>query len=144
MNATLMPTNGARWLRNEVDRLLDRMSDNDGFATAGEWVPRMDVSETPDEVKLRIEIPGIDPKDIQLLLENDVLTIRGEKHEEAEQKTEEFVRSERTYGKFARSMKLPAPVDPEKVSAIFKNGVLAVAMPKSAMTKGTKIPIKTI
>lgn len=144
MNATLVPTVGARWLRNEMDRLLDRISDGNDFPTTGEWTPRVDLSESPEAVTARLEVPGIDPKDIQLTLEHDILAIRGEKREESEQKTERFIRVERSYGSFARTMRLPAPVDAARVTATFKNGLLTIFMPKSAEAKGVTIPIKIL
>ena len=142
MKATLVPTTGARWLRNEMDRLFDRVWDGDEYPTMGEWAPRMDVSETPEAFVARVEIPGIEPKDVHVLIEHDVLTVKGEKHEEMEQKAEKFLRLERGYGSFARSIKLAAPVDPTKVNATFKNGLLSIVMPKAAEAKGVTIPIK--
>ncbi|HTO91683.1 MAG TPA: Hsp20/alpha crystallin family protein [Candidatus Sulfotelmatobacter sp.] len=142
MKATLVPTTGARWLRNEMDRLFDRVWDGDEFSTMGEWAPRMDVSETPDALTARIEIPGIEPKDVQVLIEHDVLTVKGEKHEEAEQKSEKYLRLERGYGAFTRSVRLPAPVEANKVVATFKNGLLVITMPKAAEAKGVTVPIK--
>lgn len=144
MNATLMPSVGARWLRNEMDRLLDRISDGNDFPTTGEWTPRVDLSETPEAVMARLEVPGIDPKDIQVTLEHDILAIKGEKHEESERKNERFIRVERSYGSFARTVRLPAAVDAAKVTATFKNGLLTIVMPKSDEAKGVTIPIKIL
>jgi HSP20 family protein len=90
-----------------------------------------------------MEVPGIDPKDIKISLENHVLTISGERKQGEEEKEERFYRVERSYGAFARSIRLPMPVDEKMVNAVFKNGVLMITVPKTEMGKGTFIPIKT-
>jgi len=102
----------------------------------------MDVSETKDALTARLEVPGIEVKDIQILLQNGVLTIKGEKRKETEEKDEKFYRMERTHGTFLRALRLPAPVDGARVQATFKNGVLTVLMPKAAEAKGATIPIQ--
>jgi HSP20 family protein len=144
MKSTMVPATGSRWIRNEVDRLLDRMWDGDDVATMGEWTPRVDLTETPEALTARIEIPGIDPKDIQVTLEHDVLSIKGEKREQVDEKKERFLRTERRYGSFIRTMKLPMTVDATRVMATFKNGLLEIMMPKAPEAKGTTIPIKLI
>jgi HSP20 family protein len=125
-----------------MDRLFDRVWDGDEFVTLGEWVPRVDLTDAPETLTARIEIPGIEPKDIHVTLEHDVLTVKGEKRAEGERKDEKVLRIERAYGSFERSLKLPAPVDAQKVNATFKNGLLVIEMPKAAQAKGTAIPIK--
>jgi HSP20 family protein len=143
MKSTMMlPTTGSRWIRNEVDRLLDRMWDGDDVATMGEWTPRVDLTESPDALMARVEIPGIDPKDVQVTLENEILTVKGEKREEIDEKKERFLRTERSYGAFIRTMKLPMAVDGARVVATFKNGLLEIVMPKAPGAKGMTIPIK--
>lgn len=142
MKSTMLPTTGSRWIRNEVDRLLDRMWDGDDIATMGEWTPRVDLTESPEVLTARVEIPGIDPKDVQVTLEHDLLSIKGEKREQVDEKKERFLRTERSYGAFVRTMKLPVTVDAARVSASFKNGLLEIMMPKAPEAKGTTIPIK--
>ncbi len=102
----------------------------------------MDVSETKDNLIAKLEVPGIDAKDIQISLQENLLTIKGEKRQEQEEKEEHYHRVERTYGMFARSVRLPVTVDGSKVVATFKNGLLTVTLPKTPMSKGTTIPIK--
>ncbi len=91
---------------------------------------------------VKAEVPGIDPKDIHISLQEQLLTIKGEKQEEREEKEQHFYRMERTYGAFTRSVRLPVTVDGSKVTATFKNGLLTVTLPKTTAAKGTTIPIK--
>jgi len=88
------------------------------------------------------ELPGVDAKDIGIELTGDLLTLRGEKEKRTEEKEERYHRTERTYGAFLRSVRLPMAVDGSKVTATFKNGVLVVTLPKTAAAKGTMIPVK--
>ena len=134
----------------EVDRLFDDMGR--GWAlgpirfleprTATEVVPRLDVSETEQEVKVTAELPGMDEKDVTVTLEGDVLTLKGEKKAEAEEKGKNFHRVERTYGSFQRVITLPAEVDATKVTAGFKKGVLTVTLAKSPASQTRKIEVK--
>ena len=134
----------------EVDRLFDDMGR--GWAlgpirfleprTATEVVPRLDVSETEREVKVTAELPGMDEKDVTVTLEGDVLTLKGEKKAEAEEKGKNFHRVERTYGSFQRVITLPAEVDAAKVTAGFKKGVLTVTLAKSPASQTRKIEVK--
>jgi HSP20 family protein len=91
---------------------------------------------------VKAEIPGMDPKEIQLSLQDQVLTLKGEKKQEKEEKDEHYYRAERSYGTFVRAVRLPTPVDGSKVAATFKNGLLTVTLPKAPTAKGTTIPIK--
>jgi HSP20 family protein len=100
----------------------------------GSW-PSLEVNASDNEVRVSAELPGMDEKDIEVLVDNDVLTIRGEKKSETEDKDRRF--SERYYGRFERSLALPFEVDEEKAEASFKNGVLTVTLPKSATAKDT-------
>jgi HSP20 family protein len=138
-----MPRTGTS-LRQEIDRLFDRFIEPGWLQmpALGDWEPKVDVSETKDAVVVRAEVPGVDQKDIGLSLQEGVLTIKGEKEEEKEEKDKRYHRVERSYGAFARAIRLPAAVDSSKVSATFKDGVLTVTLPKTAAAKGTAIPIK--
>jgi HSP20 family protein len=139
---TLMPTTGLTSLRKEMDRLFDRFwEDGPDLLPTGEWAPSLDLSETKDALVARVEVPGMEPKDIQLTIRDNVLTVRGEKKREAEHKDERFFRSERSYGTFLRAMRLPLTVDEAKVNARFKDGVLTVTMPKGAGARGITIPV---
>jgi HSP20 family protein len=141
--STLMPRTGTN-LRREIERLFDRFLEPGWLQmpVLGAWEPKVDVSETKDAVIVKAEIPGVDQKDIGLSLQEGVLTIKGEREEEKEEKDKRYHRVERSYGAFARTIRLPATVDSGKVSATFKDGVLTVTLPKTAAAKGTAIPIK--
>ena len=93
-------------------------------------VPRMDVSETDNEIRITADLPGIQEKDIEITLADDVLTIRGETKTEREETKEDFHLMERAQGAFARSLRLPFPVDASAVKAGFKDGVLSIVIPK--------------
>lgn len=141
---SLMPFLGMPSLKQEMDKLFDRFAEFklDEFPVTGEWAPMMDVTETKDAVMVKAEVPGMDPKDIQISLQEQLLTIKGEKHQEKEEKEERYYRMERSYGVFTRTVRLPVAVDGSKVSASFKNGLLTVTLPKTPAAKGTMIPIK--
>lgn len=100
--------------------------------------PRVDVAETGEEIKVSVELPGLEEKDIDLSLSRDVLTIRGEKRREEEKKGRNYYRAERSYGSFTRSIPLPAPVDADRADAIFRKGVLTIALPKASTPEGRK------
>ena len=140
---TLVPTKLTS-LRRQMDQLFDRLWEPDYHeaATLGEWNPIMDVAETKDSLIIKVEVPGIHPEDIQVSLQEQVLTVKGEKKKERDEKDEHYFRIERTYGAFARSVRLPVPVDPAKVNAMFRNGVLTVTLIKLPEVKGISIPIK--
>lgn len=142
---TLTPERGLVTLRNEMDRLFDRIWEPDGFELpmTGEWFPKFDMVENQGEILIRAEVPAIEPKEIHITLDKNVLTIKGEKKREDEQKDERYYRAERAYGAFARTIRLPAYVDGKKVNAAFKNGLLTIRLPKTTEAIGTEIPIKT-
>ena len=138
----LVPETGMTTLRKEMDRLFERFWDGDETPAQGAWNPRIDISETKEAFTVKAEVPGIEPKEIQLTLENGVLILRGEKRQDMEQKDERFYRAERSYGSFVRSLRLPANVDATKVNATFKHGLLTVVLPKAAEARGQAIPIQ--
>ena len=142
----LTPSAGMDNLRREMDRMFDRLWQQNGFelTTAGEWSPSTDVMETKDGFVAKLEVPGIEPKDISVSVHAGILTIKGEKKQELEDKKEHFYRVEREYGAFVRSIHLPTTVDEARVNATFTNGLLTVVLPKTADAKGTTVPIKTI
>jgi HSP20 family protein len=113
-------------------------------ATASTAVaPRIDVSETDSEIKIEVEMPGVEEKDVEVVLSNGRLTIKGEKKQEKEEKKKDYHLVERSYGAFARSIGLPFEADPSKVQARFDKGVLTVTVPKppDVKAKEKKIPI---
>jgi HSP20 family protein len=145
MTQGLMPWMGFGTVKSEMDRLFDRLVATkwDDFPTLGEWCPSMDISETKDSLVVKVEVPGMDQKDIRISLQENLLTITGEKTQEKDEKEERYHRVERSYGAFTRGVRLPVGVDGSKVLATFKNGLLTVTLPKTPAAKGTTIPIKT-
>jgi len=133
------PWQELREMREQMDRLLGSFMMGRGGM---EWVPAVDITERPNELVLTAELPGMRREDIEIELENNVLTIRGEKKAEHEEKGEERYVFERQFGSFARSFTLPRTVDPDRIHARFENGVLTVKMPKSEAAKGRKIDVE--
>ena len=132
-------------LKQDMDRMFDRMFEPrwDEFLAAGDWVPSLDLSETKDALVLKMEVPGMEAGDIQISLQENLVTVKGEKRQEKEEKEEQYHRTERSYGAFTRTVRLPVGVDASKVTASFKNGVLVVTLPKTPGAKGVSIPVKT-
>jgi HSP20 family protein len=107
----------------------------------GLWTPNVDVSETKDEIVVTAEMPGLKKEDIKLSVQDNVITLSGEKKSEEEKKDANFYRLERSFGSFCRSFTLPTPVEAEKIKASFKDGILKVTLPKSEKVKPKEIPI---
>jgi HSP20 family protein len=128
--------------RKDLDRLFGGFSLEVPFAGEGEWAPVMDVTETENGFVVKTEVPGIDPKQVDVQVTGDVVTVRGERKEEKEEKKENYLRRERVYGSFSRSVRLPAPVDPKGVEARYTAGVLTIRLPKSEESRKRKIEIK--
>ena len=103
--------------------------------------PAVDIYDQDDKVVIKAELPGVDKKDIHVGLEDRVLTLKGERSHENEVKEEKFYRKERAYGKFERAFTLPAGLDPEKINADFKDGVLKIEIPKPEEEKPRKIAV---
>jgi len=135
-------------LQREVNEIFDNFLSGAGLppnAAGGTafLAPDIDVTEDDKEIKVSADMPGIEDKDIDVSLENGVLTIRGEKRTEKEEKEKRYHMMERSYGSFQRSIPVGADVDEDKVTAEFKNGVLSITLPKSekAKEKSRRIPI---
>ncbi len=131
-------------LRREMDRLFERFFGEELPSLElprAEWMPRLDMTETKDNIVVKADIPGLEPKDLDVSLIGDTLTIKGEKKEEKEEKDEHRHLVERRYGAFSRMVRLPAAVAPDKIKASFKNGVLTVTLPKTEEAKQKAIPI---
>lgn len=134
-------------LRDELDNLIDRffqdpfaLSLADTFRGWGGGL-RTDLAESEDEVVVRAELPGVDPKDVEISVANGMLTLSGEKKAEHEEKRQDYHYAERQFGSFHRSVQLPPYVDPNKVDATFKNGVLTVTIAKQPDAKPRKIKV---
>lgn len=138
-------------IQNEMNRMFDQFFAEDfPFSTrlmarpGMEFFPKLDISETANEYKVTAELPGMDEKDIQIRLEKDTLFLSGEKRSETEEKEKTFHRVERSYGSFERMIPFDTQLDEDKVSAVFKNGVLTISLPKAgdAIRKTRQIEIK--
>jgi HSP20 family protein len=129
-------------LQEQVNRLFESgiQSRNDNSALTT-WAPAVDIYETENELVLKADLPAINEKDLDIRVENNTLTIRGERKFESEVKEDNYVRVERTYGSFSRSFGLPNTVNTESIKAEYKNGVLTVEMPKRAESKPKQVKI---
>jgi len=127
-------------IQDEVNRLFDDRLYR-GSESVG-WTPACDIYEDDESVTLRFELAGVDPKDVDVRFENGVLTVKGERKLEREDKRENYHRVERSYGTFTRAFSLPATVDPERIKAETKHGVLNVTLPKKAEGKPRPIQVK--
>lgn len=134
-------------LRREVDSLFDRFFSwpeaGQIWGEEGNWSPSLDVAENDSNVTVKAEIPGVDPRNIELSVDNNRLLIRGEKKDEREEKGQSFHRVERSFGSFLRSVDLPPNTNPDAITAEHKNGVLTVTIQKSKGAEAKKIPVKT-
>ncbi|RMF93915.1 MAG: Hsp20/alpha crystallin family protein [Candidatus Schekmanbacteria bacterium] len=133
-------------IKDRMNRLFDEVFSRSHFygdedLTDGLWTPAVDIYETDDSVVLKAELPEVDEKDIEIKLEDNVLTIRGERKLENETKKENYYRMERAYGAFSRSFSIPSRVEQDKITATCKDGVLKVTMPKKKEAQHKKIPI---
>jgi HSP20 family protein len=140
----LTPWTGMNLFRGEMDRLFDRFFEPrlGAFEMVGEWMAKLDLAETKDAYVAKVEVPGVEPKEINVSIREGLLVITGEKTRGDEEKEEKVHRVERAWGAFARTVPLPGPVNTEKTTAAFKDGVLTVTLPKTAAAKGAFIPVK--
>jgi HSP20 family protein len=145
-------------LRQEIERLFDEFDRGLWTSPARRslfepfWrqeignmtAPAVDVAETEKAYEITAELPGLDQKDVEVKFADGILTIKGEKQEEKEEKKKDYYLSERSYGSFQRSFQVPDSVDPDRIEASFKNGVLAVTLPKNAEAQkmAKKITVK--
>ena len=135
------PFRGLTTLQNQMNDLFAD-AQNHAEATYGTWLPPVEIFETDEALYLRAELPGVSEKDIDLQVENGVLTLRGEKKREKELGNENVHRAERFYGTFVRTFALPTTVDTEKIRASYKDGVLEVILPKADVAKAKRITIQ--
>lgn len=115
---------------------------NNEDLASGAWAPAVDIYETPETIQMTFEIPGVNQQDIKVNLENNLLTVTGERKLEHEDKREGYHRVERSYGAFTRSFTLPPTIDPNKVNATFEQGLLRLTLPKRPETQPRAIEIK--
>ena len=128
-------------IKRDLDRFLGRW-DDDEEASMALWRPAVDIFEDENSIVLRAELPGMKKEDVKINLENNVLSLRGDRKFDKEVKKENYHRIERAYGSFCRSFTLPTNVDKSKIEANYKDGVLEVTVPKSEEAKPKEIEIK--
>lgn len=135
-------------LRNEMERVFDRFFGAAPLEWPADWpavfgtgVPALDIAETDDEVVVRVELPGVDAKDLDVTVTGDMLTLTGEKKSQTEQKGENYFHSERRFGSFRRTVRLPTGVDRDSVAASYANGVLTIRMKKQESAKAKKVKV---
>jgi HSP20 family protein len=135
-------------IQDRMNRIFDdafrgtsRTAGEDDWALGGAWAPAVDIFEKDGSIVLKAELPGVDPKDVDVRVENNVLTLRGERKFESEAKREQYHRVERAYGSFSRSFTLPNVVDTEHIKAEYKDGVLRVNLPQKEEAKPKQISI---
>ena len=137
-------------LQGEIDRLFDDFTrgwptmtrDWPTMARTSELMPSMDVTETDKEIEITAELPGLAEKDVQVNVADNVLTIKGEKKSEKEEKDKNYRMFERSYGAFSRTLDLPAGINPDTIKASLSNGVLKVTVPKPAAAQVKKVEVK--
>jgi HSP20 family protein len=133
-------------IQDRMNRLFNeafhgtRTGDED-WGLGGSWAPAVDILEQNGNIVLKAELPGVDPKDVDIRVENNTLTLRGERRFDNETKRDNYHRVERSYGSFARSFSLPTVVDTEKIKAEYKDGVLNVTLPTKEEAKPKQITI---
>ncbi|MGD0192799.1 MAG: Hsp20/alpha crystallin family protein [Rhizomicrobium sp.] len=147
-NAMSFDTNGGflTAMRKEIDHIFDEFggSQSNGGNATHCVAPRMNCSEMENSVEIDVELPGVDEKDLDIALNEDVLTIKGEKRMQHDEQHRDYYRQERAFGRFTRSITLPFEPDPKTVKTLFAKGVLTITLPKSATVKQQtiRIPVK--
>src|SRR6266436_2442525 len=139
------PFRDLRTLQDEVNRLFSTSltpSFGDEGIGRGAWNPSVDIYENKDQIVLEAELPGMNREDFELTIENNVVTLRGERRFEKKEDTDNYHRVERSYGSFLRSFTLPNTVTAEGANADYRNGVLRVTLPKREETKARRIEVK--
>jgi len=135
-------------IQDRMNRIFDeafhggRHGGEEDWALGGSWAPPVDIYEKDGTLVLKAELPGVDAKDVDVRVENNVLTLRGQRNFDQETKRESYHRVERAYGSFSRSFTLPSVVDTQNIKAEFEDGVLQVTLPKREEAKPKQIQIQ--
>ena len=144
------PFSGILFLRDAMDRLFDEsfwspfgLTEGDRGRNMAAFVPRVDVSETDTEVKVRADIPGIDPDKVNIEVTEDSLALSGSVEKSSEEKGENFYRMERQVGQFSREFVLPSKIDPDSVEAKARNGTITITLKKQPSEQKKKVRIKS-
>ena len=131
--------------RRDLDKMFSysgEQSTEDSTIATCTWVPAVDIKENAQQFLIEADIPGVDPKDVEISMGNGLLTIKGERQSESRHENKEYKRVERTYGSFYRRFSLPDTADPEKVTARGKDSVLQITIPKRELAQPRKITVQ--
>jgi HSP20 family protein len=138
---------GQTALQDEIKQVFDRFFDNanidESAVVTAQWVPRVDIKEEPGRFVIYADLPGIDPKDIEVQMDKGILSIKGERSSESSTETERFSRVERRYGSFHRRFALPDSANADGIAASGRNGVLEITIPKRPETTPRRIQVGT-
>jgi HSP20 family protein len=137
------PFNVLTQLQRELDRFRGEGDEGSGRIATAEWAPAVDIKEEENQFVIHADIPGVNPEDIDISMENGVLTLKGEKNTEAKTEKDNYKRVERIYGSFYRRFSLPDTADNDAINAKCKNGVLDIVIPKREAVKPKKISVLT-
>jgi HSP20 family protein len=137
MLAKVDPFRDLRTFEDEFDRLMGRAFSRDT------WLPALDVKESSDRFEVTVDLPGLEPNDVNVTFEEGMLTIGGKRQFQEEDKGDTWHRIERGFGTFARSIRLPQTADPERIEASFDKGVLRVSVPKTEQAKPRTIEVRS-
>ena len=126
---------------NHLFRNVFPASEDDQI-TSGAWTPAVDIYELPESIEMTFEIPGVDKNDVKVTFENNQLTVTGERRLEHEEKHDGYHRIERSHGGFVRSFTIPSTIDPNRIQAVFENGLLRLSLPKRPETQPRSIEVR--
>ena len=139
---------GQSMLQDEIKHVFDRFfqtgdDQDESSVVTSQWAPLVDIKEEPEQFVIYADLPGIDPQDVEVLMDKGILTIKGERKSETSEQTERYSRVERRYGSFHRRFALPDSADPEQISASGRHGVLEVRIPKRPASTPRRIQVGT-
>lgn len=133
-------------MQREINRIFENFFKGglteDSTLGTSVWTPSVDVAERDDDFQVKVELPGVNKEDVKITMQDNILTIRGEKKQEKETKNSQFHRIERSYGAFQRSFTLPMKVKQDKIDASYKDGILTISLPKAEEAKAKQIEVK--
>jgi HSP20 family protein len=132
-------------IQREMNRMFDnafRFDIRNEDSAFNAWTPAVDIAEHEDQFVVKAELPGVNKDDVKVTIENNILTIHGEKKQEKETKKENYHRVERCYGSFERSFTLPTTVKSDRIDAVYKDGILQIALPKAEEAKPKQVEVK--
>jgi HSP20 family protein len=137
---------GQSMLQDEIKHVFDRFfqsgdEQDESSVVTSQWAPLVDIKEEPEQFVIYADLPGIDPQDVEVLMDKGILTIKGERKSETSEQTERYSRVERRYGSFHRRFALPDSADPDGIAATGRNGVLMITIPKRPETKPRRIQV---